>query len=94
MAEIKSTHYPAMVALLDKHLPADGKFINGDSLTTHDFTVGGILMNVLDNPNTKDPEFWKDLKTNATSPRVLKYLEDLTEANKEWLAERPQNCSL
>ena len=50
MAEFKDTHWPAAMATLEKHLPADGKFINGDSLTTHDFTVGGLLFNVLENP--------------------------------------------
>ena len=52
------------MATLAKHLPEDKKFINGDSLTTHDFTIGGGLLNLLENPNTKDPEFWADMKAN------------------------------
>ena len=58
LAEIGEKHWPAAMATLAKHLPSDGKFINGDKLTTHDFTVGGLLLNVLDNPNVKDPKFW------------------------------------
>ena len=91
---VKEKHWPAAMATLERHLPADAKFINGDDLTTHDFTIAGGLVNVLDNPSTKDPEFWADLKANATPARVLKYLEDFKEANKEHLANRPQNCSI
>jgi glutathione S-transferase len=94
LVEVKEKHWPAAMATFDKHLPADGKFINGDNLTTHDFSVGSIFLNLLENPNTKDPEFWADLKATKTPPRVLKYIDDLKEAFADHLASRPQNCSL
>ena len=84
---------PAMETLA-KHLPADKKFICGDSLTLHDFTVGGLLLNTYGNPNTKDPEFWAEAKASHTPARVLKYFDDLTAEMKPYLDSRPQNCSL
>ena len=89
MKEIKEKHWPASNAILERHLPADAKFINGDTLTTHDFTVGGAFLNLTENPNTKDPEFWADLRANHTPPRVIKYIDDMKEALKDHLASRP-----
>ena len=94
MADVKEKFWPSAMATLEKHLPADAKFINGDSMTTHDFSVGSIFLNLLENPNTKDPEFWADIKATKTPPRVLKYIEDLKEELKDHLASRPQNCSI
>ena len=82
---------PAMETLA-KHLPADKKFICGDSLTLHDFTVGGFLLNSIGNPNTKDPEYWAEIKTSLPA-RVLKYFDDLTAEMKPYLDSRPQTCS-
>ena len=89
MVDVKENLWPAAMATLEKHLPADAKFINGDSMTTHDFTVGSVLLNFLENPNTKDLELWADVKATKTPPRVLKYIEDLKEALKDHLASRP-----
>jgi glutathione S-transferase len=36
----------------------EDKFICGNKLTLHDFTVGGIFLNLVVNPNNRDPEFW------------------------------------
>ena len=94
MVDAKENLWPSAMATLEKHLPADAKFINGDSMTTHDFSVGSIFLNLLENPNTKDPEFWADIKATKTPPRVLKYIEDLKEELKDHLASRPQNCSI
>ena len=55
IAEIKDTIFPTITALLEKHLPADKKFIAGDSMTIHDFTIGGRLINIFENPNIKEP---------------------------------------
>mmetsp|Transcript_6139 Transcript_6139/g.5416 ORF Transcript_6139/g.5416 Transcript_6139/m.5416 type:complete len:82 (-) Transcript_6139:96-341(-) len=71
LAEIKVSLMPGAMATLEKHLPSDKKFINGDSLTTHDFTVGGMLLNVFDNPTTKDPAMWAEIKASL-SPRIAK----------------------
>jgi len=71
LAEVKGSLFPEAMATLEKHLPADKKFINGDSLTTHDFTVGGMLLNVLENPTTTDPAMWAEIKASL-SPRIAK----------------------
>ena len=62
-------------------------------MTIHDFTVGGGLINVLENPNTKDPEMWAECKA-ALPARVKKYVDDCKESLKEHLEKRPQTCSL
>ena len=66
----------------------DHKFICGDKLTTHDFTVGGLWLNLFTNPNSKDPEFWAKLY-EASPDRVKKYVTDLKEELKDYLAARP-----
>jgi len=71
LAEVKGSLFPEAMATIEKHLPTDKKFINGDSLTTHDFTVGGVLLNVFDNPTTKDPAMWAEIKASL-SPRITK----------------------
>ena len=53
-ADIKAKHWPSMMKTLDKFLPKDKKFINGDKMTQHDFTVGGALMNTVGNPNVAE----------------------------------------
>ena len=93
MKDVKDTYIPSIFATLEKHLPADKKFICGDTLTTHDFTVGGCLINVFMNPNTKDAALWAEIKTSM-SPRVAKYMADVAEELKDHLAARPQTCSL
>ena len=89
MVDAKENLWPSAMATLEKHLPADAKFINGDSMTTHDFTVGSALLSFLENPNTQDSEFWADIKATKTPPRVLKYIEDLKEVLKDHMASRP-----
>ena len=43
------------------------------------------------NPESKDKEFWADLKANHTSARVLKYISDLETEMKDYLAMRPKS---
>jgi len=62
-------------------------------MTVHDFTLGSLFLASLENPQTKNPEYWADLKANHTPARVLKYVEDIKEELKDYLAKRPQTCS-
>ena len=67
----------------------EDKFICGNKLTLHDFTVGGIFLNLVVNPNSKDPEFWaKQWKT--TPDRVKNYVADLQEEMKDYLEARKE----
>jgi glutathione S-transferase len=87
-ADIKEKHFPNFCAILERHLPADAKFINGDSLTTADFTVGGWIINLILNPNAKDAAFFAELWATAPA-RVVKYADDLKAEMKDYLAARP-----
>ena len=72
----------------------EDKFICGNKLTAHDFTVGGIWLNLFTNPNSKDPEFWAKCM-EASPERVKKYVTDLKEELKEYLAAREvHKCTL
>ena len=80
--------YQKSAAHLDRVLSQrESKFICGDKLTTHDFTVGGLWLNLFCNPNSKDPEFWAT-QMESTSDRVKQYVADLKEAMKEYLEAR------
>ena len=65
----------------------EDKFICGNKLTTHDFTVGGVWLNLFTNPNSMDTEFWAK-QMEATPKRVKQYVSDLKEELKEYLEAR------
>jgi hypothetical protein len=48
-----------------------------------------MLLNTIANPHSKDLEFWADIKANHTSERVCKYISDLEEEMKDYMANRP-----
>ena len=70
----------------------DHKFICGDKLTTPDFTVGGLFLNLFINPNAKDTAFWAT-EMEAAPERVKQYVADLKEELKVYLTEREQHKS-
>ena len=43
---------------VDEFLPADKRFLTGDSISIYDFQVAGILTNMINNPNSKDAAIW------------------------------------
>ena len=88
MNAIKEKDWVTSMNLLEKYLPKDKKFINGDQLTTHDFTVGGWLLNFLVNPNCVT-KAWADELYEVTPQRVKTYIECLQEEFKDYLANRP-----
>jgi hypothetical protein len=74
--------------LLEANLPEGQKFINGNTLTTHDFTVGGAFTDFVMLASCKEPE-WRDKLWALTPARVKKYGEDLKEELAEYLENRP-----
>ena len=72
----------------------EDKFLCGNKLTLHDFTVGGIFLNLVVNPNSKDPEFWAK-QWETTPDRVKKYVADLQEEMKDYLEARKEiKCTM
>jgi hypothetical protein len=75
-AEVKEEHWPAVYATPKRHLTVDAKFINGDLMTTHDFTVGGFLTNHTTGSNSKGLEVSAECHKSVQA-RMLKYIEDI-----------------
>jgi glutathione S-transferase len=57
------------LALIDKKLPTDKKFLFGDNITIYDISIAGFFMNMICNKNSPDKAFWETIYAKAT-PRV------------------------
>lgn len=57
MKEKKEVIWPKMCKDFEKYISEDKKFIAGDQMTTHDYTVGIMLINVFKTSTRKDKEF-------------------------------------
>lgn len=84
---------PKWFEKLAQYLPADKKYLTGDTLVTTDFRVAGVLTNVFNNPSARDPEIWKAAWDKAPD-RVHKYYNDFAEEMKPYLDARPKDCSI
>jgi len=71
----------------------DRKYLCGETLTTHDMCVAGIISNMLTNPNAKDAEFWKGV-WEAAPARVKKYHDDFVAEMKDYLDKRVKTCTM
>ena len=67
----------------------DKKYIAGNEMTTYDYIVGVMLINVFENVHKpdKDREFWISLKASSP-PRIMKYIQDVQYELREYLAMR------
>ena len=54
MKEKKDVLWPKMCKSFERYITEDKKFIAGDVMTTHDYTVGILLINVFKNPTKPD----------------------------------------
>ena len=89
-------HYSKVCDVIAKNLKDDQKFLCGNKLTTHDFTIAGIFVNLVTNPNAKDADWFK-AQYEGTPDRVKKYVADFREEMKDYLAERDEKngkCTL
>ena len=68
--------WPKMCKNFEKYITEDKKFIAGDTMTTHDYTVGIMLINVFKNPTKEDQDFWAELWKEAPE-RMTKYVDDI-----------------
>ena len=63
-------------------------------MTTHDFTIAGMYVNLILNPNAKDAEFWAKI-WDQTPERVKKYVNDFKDEMKDYLTAREAlKCTL
>ena len=84
---------PKMFAKIAEFLPADKKFLTGDSVTIYDIVVAGIFTNLIINPKSKDPAMWAATYEKAPE-RVKKYVTDFCEDMKAYLDARPKDYSM
>lgn len=85
---------PTWMQKLGETLPSNSRFLCGESLTIYDFTVAGLLTNLICNPSARDKEMWQKVWTEQAPERVQKYYEDFCEEMKDYLAERGENCTM
>ena len=77
----------AYLQTLEKVLPADTKFLTGDSVSVYDFVVAGFFTNWVFNPKNANYALWQEVYATA-GPRVQKYVADFQEEMKDYLASR------
>ena len=86
------THVPALFTDLGRHCSGK-KFMIADTLRHVDFVVGGWILNVVLNPNFAMHAQFTTAWNNA--PENLKtYIANLQDEFKDYLAARPQNCTM
>ena len=73
---------------LTENLSDNARFLAGNELTIYDFTVAGIIINLICNADARDSVIWEKAWDEHATDRVKKYLEDFTEEMKEYLTER------
>lgn len=61
MKERKEVVWPLMCKNFERYVTEESKFVAGETMTTHDYTVGIMLINVFKNPKIKNKEFWDEL---------------------------------
>ena len=77
----------AYLQTLEKVLPADTKFLTGDSVSVYDFVVAGFFTNWVLNDKNANYALWQECYATA-GPRVQKYVADFQEEMKDYLASR------
>ena len=75
-------------------LPADGRFLCGDTLTIYDFTVAGLLTNLIRNPSARDKQLWDEIWKCHAPERVKKYYDDFCKEMKEYLEQRDDTIAM
>jgi glutathione S-transferase len=84
---------PKMYPKFVEFLPADKKYLTGDTLTIYDFQAIHIIINLITNPQSKDPAMWASIWEMAPE-RVKKYHADFSEEMKAYLDARPKTCTV
>ena len=84
---------PKFYEKLVMFLPADKKFLTGDTVTIYDIQVAGFIVNLVTNPGSKDPAVWAAAWEKAPE-RVKKYEADFSEDMKAYLDARPKDCTI
>ena len=83
----------AYLQTLEKVLPADTKFLTGDSVSVYDFVVAGFFTNWVFNSKNANYTLWQEVYATA-GPRVQKYVTDFQEDMKDYLASRDPEITM
>ena len=83
----------AYLAKLEEVLPADTKFLTGDSVSIYDFVVAGFFTNWVFNAKNVNYNTWQGVWATA-GPRLQKYLADFQEEMKDYLASRDPEVTM
>ena len=88
MKECYDKVMPPAFEHLVRELPKDKKFIAGDKMTIHDYTVGHWLTDCFRNPNGFHRAMSVAYEKENMPPRVVKYLDDIEAEMKEYFDKR------
>jgi glutathione S-transferase len=99
MVNMKDPDSPALKAIgdevwlpamkhLERELPKDQKFLCGNKMTVHDYTIGHWLTNCFRNPNAWHKAMWNEWEKEKMPPRISKYLDDIVAELKEYWDKR------
>ena len=83
----------AYLQKLEQVLPADTKFLTGDSVSVYDFVVAGFFTNFGLDPKNANYALWQEVFATA-GPRVQKYVTDFREEMKDYLAARDPEITM
>jgi len=78
---------------LEKVLPADTKFLTGDSVSVYDFVVAGFFTNWVLNAKNANYALWQECFATA-GPRLQKYVADFQDDMKDYLAGRDPEVTM
>ena len=79
---------PPALAHLVRELPAEHKFICGNKMTVHDYTIGHWLTNCFRNPNAFHRNTFVEWEKENMPPRIVRYLDDIEAELKEYFDKR------
>ena len=80
---------PTFYTKLAGYLSDDKKFLTGDNVTIYDITCGGMICNLLTNPNHPNADMFK-ASWDTAPERVKKYYTDFCADMKPYLDSRPK----
>lgn len=88
LQEAINTYIPGWFKKVAERLPENARFLTGDELTIYDFTVAGILVNLICNADARDSAMWQKVWNDDAPERVKQYYKDFCKEMEGYLTER------